>query len=50
MQQALAFKGLFVNTTLASHLRAAALALSVATLPVIAQNVIKIGEVNSYKA
>jgi len=43
-------KATFVNTTLRIALRTAALALSVATLPVMAQNVIKIGEINSYKA
>ncbi len=43
-------KATFVNTTFASALRTAALALSVASLPVMAQNVIKIGEINSYKA
>jgi branched-chain amino acid transport system substrate-binding protein len=46
-------KATFVNTTFASALRTAALALSVASLPVLsvmAQNVIKIGEINSYKA
>jgi branched-chain amino acid transport system substrate-binding protein len=43
-------KATFVNTTLRTALRTAALALSVATLPVMAQNVIKIGEINSYKA
>ena len=46
-------KATFVNTTLRTALRTAALALSVATLPVlpvVAQNVIKIGEINSYKA
>jgi len=43
-------KASFVNTTLRIALRTAALALSVATLPVMAQNVIKIGEINSYKA
>jgi branched-chain amino acid transport system substrate-binding protein len=49
----LAFKGLTVNITLRIVLRTAALALSVATLPSLpafAQNVIKIGEINSYKA
>ena len=40
-------KATFVNTTLRIALRTAALALSVATLPVMAQNVIKIGEINS---
>ncbi len=43
-------KATFVNTTLRSTLRTAALALSVAALPAFAQNVIKIGEINSYKA
>ena len=43
-------KATFVNTTLCSALRTAALALSVAALPAYAQNVIKIGEINSYKA
>ncbi len=45
-----ALKGHFVNTSLAATLRTAALALSVAALPAFAQNVIKIGEINSYKA
>ncbi len=45
-----ALKGHAVNTSLASTLRTAALLLSVATLPAFAQNVIKIGEINSYKA
>ena len=45
-----ALKGHFVNTSLASALRTAALALSLAALPAFAQNVIKIGEINSYKA
>ncbi|WP_245912782.1 ABC transporter substrate-binding protein [Limnohabitans curvus] len=39
-----------MNTTLASTLRTAALLFSVAALPAFAQNVIKIGEINSYKA
>ena len=43
-------KATFVNTTLASTLRTAALLFSVAALPAFAQNVIKIGEINSYKA
>jgi branched-chain amino acid transport system substrate-binding protein len=43
-------KATFVNTTLASALRTAALAFSVAAMPAFAQNVIKIGEINSYKA
>ncbi len=43
-------KAISVNTTLVSALRSAALALSVAALPALAQNVIKIGEINSYKA
>ncbi len=43
-------KATSVNTTLTSTLRVAALAFSVAALPAFAQNVIKIGEINSYKA
>ncbi len=43
-------KATFVNTSVVSTLRCAALALSLAALPVMAQNVIKIGEINSYKA
>jgi branched-chain amino acid transport system substrate-binding protein len=39
-----------VNTTLASALRTVALIFSVAALPAFAQNIIKIGEINSYKA
>jgi branched-chain amino acid transport system substrate-binding protein len=43
-------KASFVNTTLRSTLRTTALLLSMAALPAFAQNVIKIGEINSYKA
>lgn len=43
-------KATFVNIKLASALRTAVLAFSVAAMPAIAQNVIKIGEINSYKA
>ena len=43
-------KASVVNFSFASTLRTAALALSVAALPAFAQNVIKIGEINSYKA
>ncbi len=43
-------KASVVNTTLASALRTAALIFSVAALPAFAQNIIKIGEINSYKA
>jgi branched-chain amino acid transport system substrate-binding protein len=39
-----------VNTTLIATLRTAAVLLSMAALPALAQNVIKIGEINSYKA
>ena len=39
-----------MNISFASTLRTAALAVSVAALPAFAQNVIKIGEINSYKA
>ena len=48
--QRLLSKASFVNTTLASTLRTAALLLSMAALPTFAQSVIKIGEINSYKA
>ena len=40
----------FTVKHLATTLRTAALAISMATLPAFAQNVIKIGEINSYKA
>ena len=43
-------KATVVNTTLRIALRTAALAISLAALPAFAQNVIKIGEINSYKA
>ena len=39
-----------MNNTLRSTLRTTALLLSMAALPAFAQNVIKIGEINSYKA
>lgn len=39
-----------MNTSLAPALRITALAFSVAAMPAFAQNVIKIGEINSYKA
>jgi hypothetical protein len=50
LSQHLLSKAPFVNTTLRSALRTAALALSMAAMPAFAQNVIKIGEINSYKA
>jgi branched-chain amino acid transport system substrate-binding protein len=43
-------KATSVNTTLRFALRTAALVFSVAALPALSQNVIKIGEINSYKA
>ena len=43
-------KASVVNISFASTLRTAALAVSVVALPALAQNVIKIGEINSYKA
>ena len=39
-----------MNTPFVSALRTVTLILSVAALPAFAQNVIKIGEINSYKA
>ena len=44
------YKAFVVNIPFASALRTATLALSVLALPAFAQNVIKIGEINSYKA
>jgi branched-chain amino acid transport system substrate-binding protein len=48
--QRLLSKATVVNTTLRITLRTTALALSLACLPAFAQNIIKIGEINSYKA